>query len=38
MNSDMIQNVGANQSHDNMQPWLAVNFIIALQGLFPARN
>ncbi len=38
MNSDMIQNAGANQSHENMQPWLAVNFIIALQGLFPSRN
>ena len=38
MNEDMIQNTGANQSHENMQPWLAVNFIIALQGLFPSRN
>ena len=24
--------------HENMQPYLAMNFIIALQGIFPARN
>jgi microcystin-dependent protein len=24
--------------HDNMQPYLTVNFIIALNGIFPARN
>jgi len=24
--------------HNNMQPFLAVNFIIALQGLYPSRN
>lgn len=29
---------GATQAHNNMQPWLAVNFVIALQGLFPSRN
>ncbi len=26
------------QGHDNMQPFLALNFVIALQGLFPSRN
>ena len=26
------------QSHENMQPFLAINFVIALQGLFPSRN
>jgi microcystin-dependent protein len=26
------------QAHNNMQPYLALNFVIALQGLFPARN
>jgi microcystin-dependent protein len=30
--------VGAGQSVNNMQPYLAVNFIIALQGTFPSRN
>lgn len=29
---------GGGQSHDNMQPYLAVTFVIALQGLFPSRN
>jgi microcystin-dependent protein len=29
---------GGNQAHTNMQPYLAVNFCIALQGLFPSRN
>ena len=27
-----------NLAHDNMMPYLAVNFCIALQGLFPSRN
>jgi microcystin-dependent protein len=29
---------GAGQSHENMQPYLAVNYIIALAGVFPPRN
>ncbi|WP_428699395.1 phage tail protein [Stappia sp.] len=33
-----LTNVGGSQAHDNMQPYLAVNFCIALQGLFPSRN
>lgn len=33
-----VANAGGNQAHDNMQPWLALNFCIALQGLFPSRN
>jgi microcystin-dependent protein len=33
-----ILNAGGGQAHDNMQPYLAVNFCIALQGLFPSRN
>ncbi len=28
---------GGNQPHENRQPYLAVNFIIALQGIFPPR-
>lgn len=31
-------NVGGGQAHNNMMPYLAVNFCIALQGLFPSRN
>jgi microcystin-dependent protein len=30
--------VGSNQPHSNLQPYLCLNFIIALQGIFPSRN
>jgi microcystin-dependent protein len=30
--------VGGSQPHNNIQPYLGVNFIIALEGIFPARN
>jgi microcystin-dependent protein len=33
-----ITNGGGGQAHDNMQPYLALYFCIALQGLFPSRN
>jgi microcystin-dependent protein len=29
---------GGNQPHNNVQPYLALNFCIALQGIFPARS
>lgn len=29
---------GGNQSHNNMQPSLAINYVIALRGVFPSRN
>jgi microcystin-dependent protein len=29
---------GGNMPHQNMQPYLAMNFIIALQGIFPPRD
>jgi microcystin-dependent protein len=38
MGSSMVANVGGGQAHENMQPYLAVNYCIALQGLFPSRN
>jgi len=38
MATEAVANAGGGQSHDNMQPYLAVNFAIALQGLFPPRN
>ena len=31
-------NAGGGQAHNNMQPYLCVNFIIALQGIFPSRS
>lgn len=33
-----IGNTGGNLSHENRQPYLAMNYIIALQGIFPSRN
>jgi microcystin-dependent protein len=29
---------GDGQAHENMQPYAALNFCIALQGLYPSRN
>jgi microcystin-dependent protein len=29
--------VGGSQPHENRQPYLAINYVIALQGLFPSR-
>jgi microcystin-dependent protein len=33
-----VLNAGNSMPHDNMQPFLAVNYIIALQGIFPSRS
>lgn len=33
-----ITNVGGSQAHENRQPFLVLNFIIALIGVFPSRN
>ena len=38
MGSGAVTNAGGGQGHDNMQPYLALNFCIALSGLFPSRN
>jgi microcystin-dependent protein len=38
MNSSMIGISGGSQPHNNMPPYLCVNFIIALNGIYPARN
>jgi microcystin-dependent protein len=34
----MITSVGGSQPHENRQPYLALNFCIALQGIFPSQN
>lgn len=36
--SNMLGSEGGSQPHDNMQPYIAVNFIIALQGLYPSKG
>jgi microcystin-dependent protein len=35
---ETVSHAGGGTRHQNMQPWLAINFCIALQGLFPSRN
>ena len=38
MSSSAVSSVGGNQPHLNMQPFLTLNFCIALQGIFPPRG
>ena len=38
MNSASISSVGGGQIHENVMPSLCLNYIIALEGEFPARN
>jgi microcystin-dependent protein len=38
LDSRTVSNVGGSQPHNNMMPYLVLNFIIALQGIFPSRN
>jgi len=38
MSPDSISNVGGSQAHLNMQPFLVLNFSIALQGIFPSAS
>lgn len=33
-----ISTAGGSQPHDNMQPYLTMNYCIALVGVFPSRN
>ncbi len=38
MNPLMVATAGGGQPHNNIQPYLALTFCIALQGIFPSRN
>ena len=38
MNATSVTNTGGSQAHLNMQPFLSLNFCIALQGIFPSPN
>ncbi len=33
-----VANTGGGQAHENRQPYLVLNFVIATTGLFPSRN
>jgi len=33
-----VTSLGGSQPHENRQPFLALNFVIALQGIFPSRT
>lgn len=36
--SEALSTTGGSQAHDNVQPYLVLNFIIALVGLYPSRS
>lgn len=38
MAPDAVGAAGSSQPHNNMQPYLALNYCIALQGVFPPRS
>jgi len=38
MNPTIVGQAGGSQAHSNLQPYLVVNFVIALTGIFPSRN
>ena len=38
MNPTSVTSVGGSQAHLNMQPFLVINFSIALQGIFPSQT
>lgn len=38
MASETLSVTGGGQAHNNVQPFLVLNYIIALQGLYPSRS
>jgi microcystin-dependent protein len=38
MDPSSISNFGGSQPHENRQPFLVLNFVISLSGIFPSRN
>ncbi len=38
LSGETVTNAGGSQAHLNMQPFLTLNFCIALQGIFPSRD
>jgi len=38
MSPTMVTTIGGSQAHENRQPYLTLNFCIALQGIFPSQT
>jgi microcystin-dependent protein len=38
LNAAAVGTAGGSQPHDNMPPYLVINFIISLYGVFPTQN
>jgi microcystin-dependent protein len=38
LTANSVGTAGGSQPHENMQPWLAITFIISMFGIFPTQN
>lgn len=38
LNPSTVSSIGGSQPHENRQPYLVLNMMIALQGVFPSQN
>jgi microcystin-dependent protein len=38
LNSSCLSSAGGSQPHNNLPPYLALTYVIALQGIFPSQN
>ncbi|HRC16319.1 MAG TPA: tail fiber protein [Chitinophagaceae bacterium] len=38
LKSSALGITGGSQPHSNLQPYIAINYLIALEGIFPSRN
>ena len=38
MSPTVVSNTGSNQPHENEQPYLVMNWVVALDGIFPTRT
>ena len=38
MREHTLSNTGGSQPHSNLQPYLVLNFVVALVGIYPSQN
>ena len=38
MNQNVISSAGGSRPHENRQPFLVMNWVVAMSGIFPSRN